>query len=125
MKKSIGGNCGKENKSGGHNTRDSHRTRGARVGHSVEILNNVIAYLQKHPVKYYDQVDSLLELIYQAYTEFNSVETPEFRELINPLDRRLRSLVDTDEEADEYMNLVFAIVKLQIIFARKGAIAAN
>lgn len=52
---------------------------------------------------------TLLELIYQSYTEFNSVETPEFKAIVNPLDRTLRSLVDKDEEADEYMNTVFEL----------------
>ena len=53
--------------------------------------------------------DTLLELIYQSYTEFNSMETPEFKAIVNPLDRTLRALVDTDEEADEYMNIVFEL----------------
>lgn len=51
----------------------------------------------------------MLDLIYQAYTEFNSAETPEFKAIIDPLDEKLRSLVDTDEEADEYMNVVFEL----------------
>lgn len=54
-------------------------------------------------------MDTLLELIYQAYTEFNSAETPEFKAIIDPLDKILHSLVDTDEEADEYMNVVFEL----------------
>lgn len=54
-------------------------------------------------------MDTLLELIYQLYTEFNSAETPEFKDIIDPLDKILRSLVDTDEEADEYMNVVFEL----------------
>lgn len=28
---------------------------------------------------------------------------------MDPLDKTLRSLVDTDEEADEYMNIVFEL----------------
>lgn len=49
------------------------------------------------------------EVLYQSYTEFNSVETPEFKATVNPLDQTLRSLVDTDEEADSYMNIVFEL----------------
>ncbi len=56
-----------------------------------------------------NQMDTLLEVIYQAYTEFNSVETPEFKRIVNPLDQTLRSLMETDEEADEYMNIVFEL----------------
>ena len=46
-------------------------------------------------------VDTLLELIYQRFTEYNSAETPEFRKQVDLLDETLRSLVETDEEADE------------------------
>ena len=54
-------------------------------------------------------MDTLLEMIYHAYTELNSVETLEFKAIVNPLDQTLRSLVDTDEEADEYMSIVFEL----------------
>lgn len=48
-------------------------------------------------------------MLYHAYTEFNSVETPEFKAVIDPLYQTLRSLVDTDEEANSYMNIVFEL----------------
>lgn len=78
-----------------------------RSGHSHEIVAQIISYLQSHPANYCNQMNTLLELLYQAYTEFNSVETPEFKDVIDPLDQTLRSLVDTDGEADKYMNIVF------------------
>lgn len=84
-------------------------TWGIRSGHSHEIVAQIISYLQSHPANYCGQMETLLELIYQSYTEFNSVETPEFKAIVNPLDRTLRSLVDTDEEVDEYMNTVFEL----------------
>ena len=87
-------------------------TFGSRPGHTTEIVNQVKTYLEAHPTNYYDQMDSLLELIYQSYTEFNSVETPEFKAIVNPLDEKLRSLVETDEEADRYMSLVFALCSM-------------
>ena len=83
------------------------RIWGARSGHSREIVENVVQYLKEHPANYQGQVDTLLELLYQAFTEYNSDETPEFRKQVDPLDETLRSLVETDEEADEYMNIVF------------------
>lgn len=49
------------------------------------------------------------ELIYQAYTEFNSAEMPEFKAIMDPLDEQLKSLVDMDEEVHEYMNVVFEL----------------
>lgn len=86
-----------------------NRTSGVRKGHTAEVVENIKAYLQSHPANYYDDIDTLLELIYQAYTEFDSAETPEFKAIIDLLDKILRSLVDTDEEADEYMNVVFEL----------------
>ena len=85
------------------------RIWGIRSGHSHEIVAQIISYLQSHPANYCNQMDTLLELVYQAYTEFNSVEAPEFKAVIDPLDQTLRSLVDTDEEADKYMNVVFEL----------------
>lgn len=88
-------------------------TFGPRPDHTMEIVNQIKAYLEEHPVEYpgqmnyCDQMNSLLELIYHSYTEFNSVESPEFKTIVNPLDEKLRSLVETDEEADAYMNIVF------------------
>lgn len=84
-------------------------TWGVRKGHTTEVVENIKAYLQSRPANYCGQMETLLELIYQAYTEFNSAETPEFKAIIDPLDKILRSLVDTDEEADEYMNVVFEL----------------
>lgn len=93
----------------------ANHTFGSRPGHTTEIVNQIKTYLETHPANYYDQMDSLLELIYHAYTEFNSVEVPEFKAVVNPLAQQLRSLVDAegkteaevDEEADDYMNIVF------------------
>lgn len=96
---------------------------GIRTGHNREIAAKIISYLQAQPVgiagssegwgrgwsENSNEMDTLLELIYQSYTEFNSVETPEFKAIVNPLDRTLRALVDTDEEADGYMNIVFEL----------------
>lgn len=109
------------------------RTWGTRSGHAGEIVENVVQdvihdvvqdvvqnvvqntvqgitqYLKEYPANYQGQVDTLLDLLYQAFTEYNSVETPEFRKQVDPLDETLRSLVETDEEADEYMNIVFGL----------------
>lgn len=85
------------------------RIWGTRSGHTAEIVESVIQYLKEHPANYQGQVDTLLELIYQTFTEYNSAETPEFRKQVDPLDETLRNLVETDEEADEYMNTVFSL----------------
>ena len=85
------------------------RIWGTRSGHAAEIVENVVKYLKEHPANYQGQVGTLLELIYQTFTEYNSAETPEFRKQVDPLDETLRNLVETDEEADEYMNTVFSL----------------
>ena len=85
------------------------RVWGIRTGRSAEILNKIKLYIQEHPDNFYGDVDTLLELIYFHYTEYSPVETPEFKAAIHPLERPLRSLVETDEEAEEYMNIVFEL----------------
>lgn len=85
------------------------RIWGTRSGHTAEIVESVVRYLKEHPANYQGQVDTLLELLYQAFTEYNSAETQEFRKQVDPLDETLRNLVETDEEADEYMNTVFSL----------------
>lgn len=85
------------------------RIWGTRSGHAAETVENVVQYLKEYPANYQGQVDTLPELLYQAFTEYNSAETPEFRKQADPLDETLRSLVETDEEADEYMNIVFGL----------------
>ena len=94
-------------------TENREHIREERNGHAGEIvekvLQNVIQYLKEHPANYQGQVDTLLELLYQAFTEYNSVETSEFKKAIHPLREKLRSLVDTEQDADDYMDIVFSL----------------
>ena len=85
------------------------RAWGIRTGRASEIISALKLYLQEHPTNFYGDVDTLLELIYFHYTEYSPVETPEFKAVINPLEKILRSLVETDQEADEYMSIVFEL----------------
>lgn len=80
---------------------------GIRTGHTTSIIASVKKYLAQHPADYEEQVDSLLELIYMAYTEYNSVETPELKAGISEVEKELRSLVDTEAERERYMNAVY------------------
>lgn len=80
---------------------------GIRTGHTTSIIASVKEYLAQHPADYEEQVDSLLELIYMAYTEYNSVETPELKAGISEAEKELRSLVDTEAERERYMNAVY------------------
>jgi len=90
-------------------TANRERIWGARNGHAGEIVEKVLQYLKEHPANYQGQVDTLLELLYQAFTEYNSVETPEFKKAIHPLREKLRALVDTEQDADDYMDIVFSL----------------
>lgn len=56
----------------------THKERiwGTRCGHASEIVEKVVQYLKEHPANYQGQVDTLLELLYQTFTEYNSAETP-------------------------------------------------
>lgn len=97
----------------GHNNGDysneSHETHiwGTRSASASGILEKVKGYLLDHPVNFGMDADSFLELLYYAFTEYNTVESPEFKEEIDPLKGKLRGLADTDE--DEYMDIVFSL----------------
>ena len=90
-------------------TANREHIREERNGHAGEIVEEVLQYLKEHPANYQGQVDTFLELLYQSFTEYNSVETPEFKKVIHPLREKLRSMVDTEQEADEYMDIVFSL----------------
>ena len=92
---------------------EAPRLWGKRTANSSEIVHTVLgsleAYLHSNPPDYRFQVESLLELLYYAFTEYNITESPEFKAKIGPLDRKLRDLAETDEAADEYMNVVYSL----------------
>ena len=80
---------------------EAPRLWGKRTANSSEIVHTVLgsleAYLHSNPPDYRFQVESLLELLYYAFTEYNITESPEFKAKIGPLDRKLRDLAETDE----------------------------
>ena len=84
-------------------------TWGTRQASASGIMDKVKEYLWEHPANYNGQVDTLLELLYYAFAEYNTVETPEFKEQTDPLKEKLRALADTEREADEYMDIVFTL----------------
>lgn len=84
-------------------------TWGTRQASASGIMEKVKEYLWEHPANYNGQVDTLLELLYYAFAEYNTVETPEFKEQTDPLKEKLRALADTEREADEYMDIVLLI----------------
>lgn len=73
------------------------------------IAENIVAYLKDNPPNYQGQANGMLELLYFTFAEYNSVETPEFKEQTDPLKEKLRALVDTEQEADDYMDIVLSL----------------
>ena len=66
---------------------------------SAQLQTQIQDYLHSNPPDYRFRVDSLLELPYIAFTEYNITETPEFKAKLEPLEQKLRDLVETDEAA--------------------------
>ena len=97
--------------SNGDRSNESHETHiwGNRSASAPGILEKVKGYLLDYPVSFGMDADSFLGLLYYAFAEYNTVETPEFKEEIDPLKEKLRGLADTDEESDEYMDIVFSL----------------
>jgi hypothetical protein len=62
------------NRSGETQTYITH-VWGVRSRQSREIIEQIIPYLQEYPANFGKGVYTLLEMIYHAYTELNSVET--------------------------------------------------
>ena len=84
-------------------------TWGTRKFDTSAIVKNIVTYLKDNPPNYQGQANGILELLYFTFVEYNSVETPEFKEQTDPLKEKLRALVDTEQEADDYMDIVFSL----------------
>lgn len=82
---------------------------GTRKFDTSAIAENIVTYLKDNPPNYQGQANGMLELLYFTFAEYNSVETPEFKEQTDPLKEKLRALVDTEQEADDYMDIVFSL----------------
>lgn len=84
-------------------------TWGTRKFDTSAIVENIVTYLKDNPPSYQGQANGMLELLYFTFAEYNSVETAEFKEQTDPLKEKLRALVDTEQEADDYMDIVFSL----------------
>ena len=76
----------------------TRETDAAGIAHTVveqtqeQMQTKIQDYLHCNPPDYRFHVDSLLELLYIAFTEYNITETPEFKAKLDPLEQKLRSL---------------------------------
>lgn len=84
-------------------------TWGTRKFDTPAIVENIVTYLKDNPPNYQGQANCMLELLYFTFAEYNSVETSEFKVQTDPLMEKLRALVDTEQEADDYMDIVFSL----------------
>ena len=84
-------------------------TWGTRKFDTSAIVENIVTYLKDNPPSYQGQANGMLELLYFTFAEYNSVETPEFKEQTDHLKEKLIALVDTEQDADDYMDIVFSL----------------
>ena len=84
---------------------------GLRSGASGNVLENWRNYLAEHPVDYHGDVDSLLELLYHFFTEYEPVENEELRRQFAELEHQLMSsLGETGDSCRETVESLMTIV---------------
>ena len=87
---------------------------GLRSGASGNVLENWRNYLAEHPVDYHGDVDSLLELLYHFFTEYEPVENADvhrhFTELENQLMNSLTIMGDSCRETIESLMTIVSSV---------------
>ena len=84
---------------------------GLRSGASGNVLENWRNYLAEHPVDYHGDVDSLLELLYHFFTEYEPVENEELRRQFTELEHHLmESLAETGNSCRETVESLMTIV---------------
>ena len=84
---------------------------GLRSGASGNVLENWRNYLAEHPVDYHGDVDSLLELLYHFFTEYEPVENEELRRQFAELEHQLMSsLGETVDSCRETVESLMTIV---------------
>ena len=84
---------------------------GLRSGASGEVMKKWRSYLAEHPVDYHGDVDSLLELLYHFFTEYEPVENEELRRQFAELEHQLMSsLGETGDAGRETVESLMTIV---------------
>jgi hypothetical protein len=93
-------NCGKNDICGKNQSYSVH------TGHTGEIVSAVKDYLLRNPVSYSGDVDSLLEMIYFRYTEYNPVENERVKSCFLGFLEKLHNLLRDEEEENQMIDLV-------------------
>ena len=84
---------------------------GLRSGAAGEVMKKWRSYLAEHPVDYHGDVDSLLELLYHFFTEYEPVENEELRRHFTELENQLmNSLTIMGDSCRETVESLMTIV---------------
>ncbi len=84
---------------------------GLRSGASGEVIEKWRNYLAEYPVDYHGDVDSLLELLYHFFTEYEPVENEELHRQFTELEHQLMSsLEETEDSCRETVESLMASV---------------
>ena len=87
------------------------KRNGLCSGASGNVLENWRNYLAEHPVDNHGDVDSLLELLYHFFTEYEPVENEELRRQFAELEHQLMSsLAETGNFCRETVESLMTIV---------------
>ena len=87
------------------------KRNGLCSGASGNVLENWRNYLAEHTVDYHGDVDSLLELLYHFFTEYEPVENEELRRQFTDLEHHLmESLAIMGDSCRETVESLITIV---------------
>ena len=87
------------------------KRNGLCSGAAGEVMKKWRSYLAEHPVDYHGNVDSMLELLYHFFTEYEPVENEELRRQFAELEHQLMSsLGETGDSCRETVESLMTIV---------------
>ena len=87
------------------------KRNGLCSGAAGEVMKKWRSYLAEHPVDYHGDVDSMLELLYHFFTEYEPVENEELRRQFAELEHQLMSsLGETGDSCRETVESLMTIV---------------
>ena len=87
------------------------KRNGLCSGAAGEVMKKWRSYLAEHPVDYHGDVDSMLELLYHFFTEYEPVENEELRRQFAELEHHLmESLAIMGDSCRETVESLMTIV---------------
>ena len=87
------------------------KRNGLCFGAAGEVMKKWRSYLAEHPVDYHGDVDSMLELLYHFFTEYEPVENEELRRQFTELEHQcMESLAIMGDSCRETVESLMASV---------------